>query len=76
MNKNEIKKSLYKQNPKASLSYIRKGNAYYTSTIEDVTEGRKFVQFEIPIADMGDADFFPEMEAKFLIRWILDTSVA
>lgn len=70
MEKNEIKKLLYKQNPKATLSYIRNGNAFYSSTVEDITKGRKSITFEIPIVDMGNADFFPEMEAKFLIRWI------
>jgi hypothetical protein len=29
MEKNEVKKELYKQNPKAELKFIRKGDAYY-----------------------------------------------
>jgi hypothetical protein len=70
MEKNEIKKLLYKQNPKANLLYIRKGNAYYDSTIEDVDRGTVFIKFEVPIVDIGDADFFNVMEAKHLIRWI------
>ena len=71
MEKNEIKKLLYKQNPKATFTHIRKANAYYTSTVEDAIAGRVLVHFEVPVNDMGDADFFNEMEAKFLIRWIL-----
>jgi hypothetical protein len=71
MEKNEIKKLLYKQNPKANFLYIRKGNAYYDSTIEDVDHGTVFIKFEVPILDMGDADFYSQMEAKYLIRWIL-----
>lgn len=71
MEKNEIKKLLYKQNPTASFQSIRKGNGYYSTTVEDATAGRVFIQFEIPINDMGDADFYSQMEAKYLIRWIL-----
>jgi len=71
MTKNEISILLYKQNPKASLSYIRKGNAYYSTTVEDGTLGSVFVQFEVPVNDMGDADFMVEMEGKYLRRWIL-----
>jgi len=66
METNEIKKSLYKEKTKATLSYIRKGTAYYVTTL---FSGAK-IYFEIPVSDMGDADFFPEMEAKLLIRWI------
>jgi len=28
------------------------------------------VVFEIPVIDMGDADFFQEMDSKYLNRWI------
>ena len=66
MEKNEIKKSLYKQNPKATLDYIRKGYAYYFTVLEDGTK----INFEIPISDMGDADFFSHMDSKLLTRWI------
>lgn len=61
-----VKKFLYKQKPKATLRYIRKGVAYYDTCLEN---GKKIV-FEIPIGDMGDADFLPIMEGKHLIRWI------
>lgn len=30
------------------------------------------VKFEIPINDMGNSDFLPTMEAKYLIRWIVE----
>ena len=30
----------------------------------------KRIEFEIPVDDMGDADFLPTMEAKLLIRWV------
>lgn len=62
---NDIKKALYKQNTTAHLISIRTGVAYYKTHIE---EG--FVRFNVPVNDMGDAEFFPEMPAKLLIRWI------
>lgn len=67
MEKNEIKKALYKQNPKAALDYIRKGNAYYFTVLEDGTK----INFEVPVSDMGDADFFGDMDSKLLNRWIV-----
>jgi hypothetical protein len=66
MEVNEIKKALYRQKPKATIVFIRKNVAYYKT---ELTDGTK-LRFEIPIKDMGDADFFPEMEAKLLIRWV------
>ena len=71
MEKNEIKKLLYKQNPIAAFQYIRKVNDYYEAVVDDVGKGSIYVKFEIPVIDMGDADFLPQMEAKYLIRWIL-----
>lgn len=67
MGMNEIKKALYKQNPMASFEYIRKGLAYYRSNLNDGT----VISFEIPVSDMGDADFNNYIEAKYLIRWIV-----
>ncbi len=66
MTKEEIKKELYKQKPLARLSYIRKGSAYYCAILM-----QQDVNFIIPISDMGDADFLPEMDAKLLNRWII-----
>ena len=34
MDKNEVKKALYKQNPIANFKFIRKGVAYYWVIIE------------------------------------------
>ena len=66
MEKNELKKLLYREKPKAEFRYIRKGTAYYRAITVDVT-----IDFQIPVQDMGDADFLDEMEAKLLIRWIV-----
>lgn len=64
----EIKKELYKQKPDANIRYIRGGIAYYYA---DLVQQR--VYFEIPVSDMGDADFLPRMEAKLLPRWLVNT---
>jgi len=66
---NDIKKELYKQKPVANILFIRKGVAYYTTTIEFEGETHA-IRFEVPVDDMGDADYFPEMDGKLLIRYI------
>jgi len=66
MERNNIIKLLKIKKPKANFKFIRSGIAYYET--EEI-EGKSFF-FEIPVDDMGDADFFPEMEARFLIRWL------
>lgn len=63
----EIKKLIYKQKPKAYLEFIRIGVAYYYTT----SLGTK-ISFQIPISDMGSTDFFPEMQAKLLLRWLIN----
>ncbi len=67
MELNEIKKSLYKENPRAVLRMIRKGVAYYSAHL---VSNDSIVQFQVPIEDMGDADFLSSMDSKLLIRWI------
>ncbi len=64
MELNEIKKMLYRNNVPAKLTRIRKNVAYYE--IPDKT-----VTFAVPINDMGDTDFLPDMDAKLLIRYIV-----
>ena len=66
MEKNEIKKALYRQKPQAEIKFIRQGVAYYYADLEE-----ERVQFEVPVNDMGDADFERTMEAKLLIRWLV-----
>jgi hypothetical protein len=70
----EIKKILYKQNPKAKLQMIRKNVAYYETFISTgfISSGSYKVSFEIPVNDMGDADFMYEMDSKYLNRWIVN----
>ena len=73
MSKNEIVKRLYKENPIATFMFIRMGVAYYQTLLpdEDLINSTS-VDFEIPVGDMGSADFFPTMEAKHLRRWIVE----
>ncbi len=74
MEKNEIKKDIYKQKPKADFKFLRKGVMHYTSFLNYKEEEGYYtavpLRFEIPVEDMGEADFYPEMEAKLLIRWL------
>lgn len=67
MRLNEIKKALYKENPHAVLKMIRNGVAYYSAHLisNDIV-----IQFQVPVEDMGDADFLSSMDSKLLIRWI------
>jgi len=66
MNKNEIKKIIYKNKPIAYFDKIRIGIAYYETVINNLK-----IYFEIPVNDMGDADFYKEMDAKLLLRWVV-----
>lgn len=66
MNLNEIKKSFYKENPKAKFIVADKEGVNYGAMLKD---GQK-VYFSIPFNDMGGAQFHPEIAAKHLIRWI------
>lgn len=70
MEKNEIKKALYKQNPKAVFKLIRKEVAYYSTIIESENYEPVEIRFEVPVSDMGDADFEYLMDSKYMIRWI------
>jgi len=67
MEKNEIKKALYKQKPEAKMIFIRNNIAYYCADLKE-----KRVDFEVPVNDMGNADFLPIMDAKHLIRWLVE----
>ena len=72
---NEIKKKFYKENPPAYLRYIRMGVAYYFVELNENCKGDLYssstVEFEVPVDDMGTADFEHIMPAKHLLRWII-----
>ena len=70
MEATEIKKELYKQKPIANFKFIRKGIAYYETSLLIDSE-TKTLYFEIPTNDMGDSDFTSTMDGKLLIRWLI-----
>lgn len=72
MTTNEIKKALYKQKPTAKLLFIRVGVAYYNTLVKDSEGNENLIQFQVPVKDMGDADYYPEMDAKLLNRYIVE----
>lgn len=69
MDINELKKVLYKEKPVAQLLSIKKGFINYDAEIEF---GAAPVFFRIPIADIGDAEFLPEMPSQSLIRYLVE----
>jgi len=74
---NEIKKALYKQNPQAKFLLIKDGVVTYDTTIEIKNDNKpipsfKTLLFKIPVTDMGEAEFLREMNAKYLIRWLVN----
>lgn len=70
MSLNDIKKILYKENPRAIFMRIQKGHASYRTIA-----GGEFIFFQVPIADMGDAAFEREMDSKLLIRYIVKETI-
>lgn len=66
MTNTEIKKATYKENPTAHFLKIRNGIAYYFADLK-----HDQVRYEIPVDDMGTADFEFKMKAKLLNRWIV-----
>jgi len=71
MEKNEIKKKLYKQKPTAIFSKIQSGMAYYYTSIDKLTDQERTVVFEIPVSDMGNTPFEVSMSSQLLIRWVV-----
>ena len=66
MEKNEIKKMLYKENPVAVLHEVRKDGIIYTTGFGDNT-----ITFQIPLSEIGEVIWGRTIEAKLLIRYIL-----
>lgn len=65
MNKNEIKKILYKEKPTAYCTSFSEGVKKYSA---ETSTG--MVKFEVPVSDMGNNIFSDEESAQLLIRWI------
>lgn len=68
MDKNEVKKILYKENPTAVLQYISNGSIYYQTKIKEGV----WAYHKIPAEDTINGHFDIEMESKLLIRWLMD----
>jgi hypothetical protein len=69
MEKNGIKKALYKQKPIAKL--LKMGKSFHYDTIVKIDEKPVVIKFEVPMSDMGDATFGEEIKGQLLIRWIV-----
>lgn len=69
MEKNEIKKALYKISPKAELINVTKERLFYMTKVMVGSED-KMIRFFIPLGDIEDAKFEWLMDAKLLIRWL------
>ena len=70
MEKNDIKKWLYKNKPTADLIQVTKDYLNYVVHLKD-EETSLVVRILIPLSDIGDASFFPKMESQLLIRWLI-----
>lgn len=68
MDKNTIKKELYKQKPTAEFGYIANGFKNYSCllTIDNIEEE---VTFRIPLSDCPET-LTDKVEAQLLIRWL------
>jgi hypothetical protein len=69
MEKNEIKKILYRENPKAELMNVSKDRIFYMAKIK-AEDKDEMIRFFIPLGDIGDAKFEWLMDSKLLIRWL------
>lgn len=80
MNKNEIKKDLYKSKNMAKFSHYSLGNLYYNveltsggiyqfpiAVVESANDGALNIQLS---ADLGSTDFGLEVKGSELNRWI------
>lgn len=69
MERNEVKKALYKQKPMAKL--ISMGKVFKYDTKIELDGKKRLIKFEVPMSDMGDATFGEEIQGQLLIRWIV-----
>jgi len=67
MEKNEIKKALYKENPTAVMEYVGSGHVKYVASLNELG----LVGFTVPFEEIADTAFYSQMEAKLLIRWLI-----
>jgi hypothetical protein len=82
INKNEVKKDLYKSKNMANFSHYASGNLYYNVELADgiyqfpisTIEEREPIFDSVPgiqlSEDLGDTTFAAEIKGSDLIRWI------
>jgi hypothetical protein len=70
MEKNEVKKELYKQKPVATFEKIVGGVAYWTCEVSSEDKPIS-VKFSVPFSEIQDSEFLNEIPAQLLIRWII-----
>lgn len=69
MDKNLIKKELYKQKPIAELGFKTEISKIYSTEL--VIDGEEvIIEFEVPFSEMGESEFNDKLEAQLLIRWM------
>lgn len=83
METNEIKKRLYKENPKAYFLEARKDGLVYTVLLneplsyradvfeEKLTTEVILIRFIVPLNELGETIWKKEIEAKLLIRYLI-----
>lgn len=73
MDKNEIKKALYKQGGTAVLDHVRKDGMFYTAFFhgeDGLPKPGPKVNFLIPLEEIGEVIWERQIDAKLLIRWL------
>ena len=66
---NDIKKTIYKEKPKAELLLIDKEGIHYECSL--MSAGGEVIYFKVPFEDIGDAKFLYHMEASLMIRYLV-----
>ncbi|QQO97090.1 hypothetical protein Nekkels1_84 [Cellulophaga phage Nekkels_1] len=67
MDKNTIKKELYKQKPIAEVDYER-GDFIHYSTVLIIDNMEEIINFEVPMSEDFNEN---EIPAQLLIRWLV-----
>lgn len=67
MERNELKKYLYKNKPLAKIDNVSRKGIVYKLEVPDT-----FIYFLIPLTELEYGTFNYEMEAQFLIRYIYE----
>lgn len=62
-----IKKKLYREKPIAHLDYETDTLRVYLTCLQD----GQYIQFKVPLSEMGENPFKEEEPAQLLIRWMV-----